>query len=166
MTPQNEKQQTSGKSAAFSGHRHIAAKREMEIYVKTLTNILLLYRQGYRTFYCGMAIGFDLLAAEAFRQAKGYHPDMRLIACVPFIGQDKYYSPKDKIRYAALLDMADEKIVLSKSFSRYAYLRRNDYMLSKADTIIAYLDPSKSTGGTAYTISKAHEQNKDVVNLF
>lgn len=51
-------------SVAFSGHRTIAEDRKDEIRKKLRGKIRLLYAMGITNFYCGMALGFDMLAAE------------------------------------------------------------------------------------------------------
>ena len=45
------------------------------------------------------------------------------------------------------------------------YFRRNEYMVRKADTVIAYWDLVPK-GGTFYTVSKALESGKPVINLY
>lgn len=156
-----------GLSAAFSGHRTISEAKAEELENKLIETIRNLYNQGYRTFYCGMAIGFDLMVAFCLVYVKQeYGLDIRFIACIPFIGQESLFSEEDKFRYNTILQAADEKVVIAKQYSKYSYLRRNDYMLQHSSTLIAYHDPSLSKGGTAYTIRKAIEMKKDVVNLF
>ena len=45
------------------------------------------------------------------------------------------------------------------------YFRRNEYMVRKADTVIAYWDLVPK-GGTFYTVSNALESGKPVINLY
>ena len=52
-------------SVAFSGHRlvqRVLRKQVKNLLVKEIENA---YNMGYRYFLCGMAMGFDLMAAEA-----------------------------------------------------------------------------------------------------
>ena len=51
-------------SVAFSGHRTIAENCKDEIRKKLRGKIRLLYAMGFTNFFCGMALGFDMLAAE------------------------------------------------------------------------------------------------------
>lgn len=55
-----------------------------------------LYRAGYTTFLSGMADGFDMLVAGAILHPKMKHPQIRLVAVVPFKGQELGYSESDK----------------------------------------------------------------------
>ena len=51
-------------SVAFSGHHTIAEDSKDEIMKKLRGKIRLLYAMGITNFYCGMALGFDMLATE------------------------------------------------------------------------------------------------------
>jgi hypothetical protein len=61
--------------------------------------------------------------------------------------------------------MADEVITISDSFSNFAYLKRNDYMISHSSQLIAYWDEI-SLGGTSYTVRKAYEKKLTIYNLY
>ena len=72
-----------------------------------------LYRHGgIRHFYCGMATGFDLLAAEAVLELKEQLPDITLSAVVPYRNQSERFYPSAKAKYAQLLNKADDVVVL------------------------------------------------------
>ncbi len=135
------------KSCAFTGHRMI----EKDFLPKALwDNIEMLIKAGVYDFYNGMAQGFDLLAAEATLMLKKQYPQVRLIACIPCYHQEKNYTDTDKARYAAILQKADEKILLSENYFRGCMLVRNKYMVDRADVLIAYYNHEK--GGAAYTV--------------
>ena len=51
-----------------------------------------LYLRGVRTFYSGMAEGFDLLAARAVLDLQSKYSDVQLIAAVPFRGHGRSFS--------------------------------------------------------------------------
>ena len=50
-----------------------------------------------------------------------------------------------------------------KKYRKRCYLRRDEYMVRKADTVIAYWDLVPK-GGTFYTVNKALESGKSVIN--
>ena len=166
MRTEKNEQQTLGRSAAFSGHRHISPDRAPSLLKDLGTTIARLYEEGVTTFYCGMAMGFDLMAAESVLNLRALHPEVKLIAVIPFKGQDKFYDDEDKTRYAQVLASADAKVFISKSYSKSSYLCRNIYMLKNATTLVAYLDPNKKDGGTAFTCSHAIEYGVSVINLY
>ena len=52
------------KSVAFTGHRRIPSEELNVLRNAVRTKVKLLYAMGITDYYCGMAVGFDLLAAE------------------------------------------------------------------------------------------------------
>ena len=136
-------------SVAFSGHRTIAEDRKDEIRKKLRGKIRLLYAMGITNFYCGMALGFDMLAAEEVISLKVELPNLKLIAVIPYDGQNERWSAREQDRYWDILDKADDAILLSKHYFNGCLLRRNDYMLSHSCGLIAFFD-GKPKGGTFY----------------
>lgn len=116
-------------------------------------------------FYCGMALGFDLMAAEVVLSLKEQFPDIRLIAVVPFSGQSDRWDSSEQERYYRILAKTDMVVVLSGNYFRGCLLRRNDYMLSHSCGVIAYYD-GKPQGGTFYTVRKAERMKMEVVNIY
>ena len=150
------------KSCAFIGHRTI----EEDFSPKKLWETIERYIQnGATDFYNGMAQGFDLLAAEATLMLKRRYPKVRLIACIPCYNQERAYSDTDKARYVAILQKADEKILLSEEYHRGCMLIRNQYMVDHADALIAY--SKKETGGAAYTVKYCQKKypEKEIIYI-
>ncbi|MBQ3018995.1 MAG: DUF1273 family protein [Clostridia bacterium] len=135
------------KSCAFTGHRTLDKDFSQKLLKKY---VLALIDDGVENFYTGMAMGFDLLAAETVLACKKKFPQVKLIACIPYYGQEQNFSGKDKGRYASILKKADEKVLLSETYTRNCFLERNRYMCDRADVLVAYL--RKEEGGTAYTV--------------
>ena len=59
----------------------------------------------------------------------------------------------------------DRVVMVSENYHKGCYLRRHEYMVRKTDTVIAYWDLVPK-GGTFYTVSKALESGKPVINLY
>ena len=135
------------KSCAFTGHRTLDKDFSQKLLKKY---VLALIDDGVEIFYTGMAMGFDLIAAETVLSCKKKFPNVRLIACIPYYGQERRFSEKDKDRYAAILKKVDEKVLLSTEYKKSCFLERNRYMCDRADVLVAYL--RKEEGGTAYTV--------------
>lgn len=74
-------------AVAFTGHRIVPFGKQREVEVKLSKAIREHYQRGCRDFLCGMAIGFDMFAAEAVINLKKELPQIRLIAVVPYRGQ-------------------------------------------------------------------------------
>lgn len=155
-----EKEITIEKSCLFTGHRSL---REDFDLVGLKRAIFELIKKGVDTFYCGMAVGFDMLAGEVILKAREKFPSIKLIACIPFVGQEKYYDEEDKKRYASLLESADERVIISDRFSKASYLKRNRYMADRSKYMIAYL--KEKSGGTAMTVDY-FKTKKDVEIIY
>ena len=152
-------------SVAFSGHRSVPEHRKEEIKKKLRGKIRLLYAMGIRIYFCGMALGFDMLAAEMVLSLKSELPQLKLIAVVPFKEQSARWNYQEQARYKRLLSQCDDTIMLSKAYYNGCLLRRNDYMLVHSCGLIAFFD-GKPKGGTFYTYRKAKSLGMDIINLF
>ena len=153
------------KSVAFSGHRKIPASGIDRLRSQLRSAILRLYDAGCVDYISGMAVGFDLLAAEAVLELRGEGTELRLTAAIPCPGQSRFYSVGDKARYQKVLNEADRIVTVSKSYHRGCMLRRNDYLVDNSGQFIAYYDGSRR-GGTAYTVSRAKAAGRPVTNLY
>lgn len=151
-------QQNNKKACAFTGHRELERDFSPRILKKEVENLIM--QEKVDTFYVGMAMGFDLIAAETVLKLKRKY-DVKLIACIPFYGQEKYFSDKDKKRYAEILKKCDESILISENYYKGCLLKRNRYMVDNADFLIAYL--KKDIGGTAYTVNYYMKNKKNPV---
>ena len=122
-------------TCAFTGHRSL----EKDFSEKKLKEeIERVISMGATDFYNGMAMGFDLIAAETVLSLKKKNPSLRLICCVPFYGQERFFSERDKKRYYQILKKADIHLQLSDSYTKDCMHKRNRYMADRADILIAY----------------------------
>lgn len=156
-----EKDKSPPETCAFTGHRELGDDFSKS---KLKKQIRACIEEGVTTFFSGMATGFDLVATELVLELKKKHPDVKLVACVPCLGQEKYYSEADKARYVKYLKKADEVVVLSEQYFRGCMQKRDRYMADRADVLIAYC--RKSKGGTAYTVSYFKKKNLDARILY
>lgn len=154
-----------GCSVAFTGHRMIPYKEFREVRTKVSNEVRELYAQGFRNFLCGMALGFDMLAAEEVLKLKKELPEIRLVAVIPYRGQSERWGKNLQERYFSLVVKADEEVVLSESYFPACFLGRNDFMLAHVSAVVAYYD-GKPKGGTFYTVRKAKTKGLRVVNLY
>ena len=152
-------------SVAFSGHRSVPEHRKEEMKKKLRGKIRLLYAMGIRNYFCGMALGFDMLAAEMVLSLKSELPQLKLIAVVPFKGQSVRWNYQEQARYKRLLSQCDDAITLSQVYYNGCLLRRNDYMLAHSCGLIAFFD-GKPQGGTFYTCRKAKSMGLEIINQF
>lgn len=149
-------------ACAFTGHRDLDADFS-EKALREETEKLIL--RGVTDFYNGMAMGFDLIAAETVLKLKKKYPKIRLIACIPCYNQERGFTDKDKKRYVKILKKADEKVQLADEYYRGCMQVRDKYMAERADVMIAYC--KKETGGAAYTVRcfKRVHKNGEIIFL-
>lgn len=152
-------------SVCFSGHRDVPFGKQKELKQHLRFEIAKAYADGYRCFYCGMAMGFDLLAAEAALSLQSELRDLQVIAVVPFRDQTAKWSKEAQSKYNSILRIVDDVTVLSERYYNGCLLRRNDYMVNHSSRLIAYYNGSNK-GGTFYTVKKAGQNWLEVVNLY
>ncbi len=144
---------------AFTGHRTYRSQGD-----EALRRLVgEAYDRGCRTFLSGMAVGFDLAAAECVLTCRDSLPGVRLVAVVPFEGQQERFSLLDKVRFERIVAAADETLVLSARYHRGVYSRRNDFLVDHAAQLVAWFDGSP--GGTSYTVRRALRLGRRIDNL-
>lgn len=98
----------------------------------------------------GMALGWDQAVAWAALRL-----EIPLIAALPFKGQERSWSSWQKQQYEEILSKAARIHVVCPWSFTIAYQRRDEWMVNRADEILALWDGSPS--GTGYTIKYAEE---------
>ncbi len=149
-------------TVCFTGHRSIR-KADEEALARLDALLEILYRQGYRDFLCGGAVGFDLLAAEHVIALRSRHADVRLIFCLPCADQSARWNRADCIRYERLLYLSDETRVLSPHYYEGCMQVRNAYMVDRSYLCVAFMQ--RLRGGTLSTVRYALSQDVPVVNI-
>lgn len=158
------------KAVSFTGYRTEKILRTCKapsplnyVLIETIKVVEQLYNEGYTTFLSGMAKGFDLIAAEAVLIVKEQHSDIRLIAIIPYEGQELGYKEADKYQYNRVYKSADEVVFTAKRYHEKAYFDRNDYLLANCSKIVCYY--TGLVGGTMYTVNRAKKANIPIVNI-
>lgn len=147
-------------TACFTGHRKNLGKEEVQDTEEVIDFAIAI---GYKTFLCGMAMGFDSLAFECVYKRKKMDKEIRLIACVPCKGQEKYFPKKEQKAYQSRLNQADQVLILSEKYFSGCMHVRNRFMVDHSSCVIAFL--RENTGGTAYTVNYAKEKKKLLINV-
>jgi uncharacterized phage-like protein YoqJ len=149
------------KSAAFTGHRELGEDFKEIFLIKTIKECV---KMGVCVFYCGMAKGFDLLAAELVLKEKQFSP-VKLIACVPYPTQAAAFGDEDRKRYETVLSQADETVVLCDKYSPQCFQKRNEYMADRADILISYCRKKQSGTGRTVAYFKKNKPDNPVFEL-
>ena len=127
--------------------------------------LLSLIGSGCKTFYSGMAMGFDIIAAEVvlmLKRAYGFS-DIKLICVLPFSEQGESFTSFWKKRFYAVLEECDPKIILSEDYFSGCYKKRNIYMVNNSDCVLTWFDGKQ--GGTRNTLDYAVSQKRYVINI-
>lgn len=145
---------------ALTGHRDLPADFDVGALSDKLEQLI---GRGCRRFLCGMAMGFDLTALACLVQLRDSFP-LTLVACVPFLGQERGFPEEERQRYRRLMAQCDEKVILRGRYAPDCLLARDRYMVDRADVLLAYC--TRRTGGTAYTVRYALSCGVPVERLF
>lgn len=99
-------------TVCFTGHRsqklpwrfNEQDKRCIAMKTTLSSEIANAIQKGFKTFLCGMALGFDTICAETVLSLKNEYPYIKLIGVLPCRNQDARWRYKDKERYKNLFD--------------------------------------------------------------
>ena len=151
------------KTCFFSGHRNMPAEEKSRVYKKLNKQIEILINNGYDTFICGGALGFDTLCASAVLAAKSRNENIRLVLALPCENQTERWQRKDIEIYNSIIEKSDKVIYTSSQYDNGCMHRRNRFMADHSSLCICYL--KRSFGGTAYTVKYAAEKGLKIINL-
>lgn len=145
---------------AFAGHSVIASNFEVKELVKEeIRNIMT--DVGTVTCYFGGYGDFDEICAQACRELKKENADIEMIYVTPYIRL------KEQVRIEEMQrrGLYDRSIYppIENTPPRFAISKRNEWMMKKADLIIAYVNCSY--GGAYKSLRVAKSQKKRIVNI-
>lgn len=145
----------------FTGHRpEKLHSSERLIKIALAKEIWIAYQEGFRTFITGMARGVDIWAGELILRLRSSHQDVRLICALPHPDFEKSWDTEWQDRYNVIRDQADYEATICESISKYAYQRRNEWMVDHSARVIAVYNGTK--GGTRNTIEYAVKNNVNI----
>lgn len=147
----------------FTGHRELEEAELPGLRQALELTLEAAWAQGYRYFYNGGALGFDLVAAEAVLSCKCRHQEIALEIVVPHAHQTSGWPEVERCRYERLRYMADRVEQLSPLYYRGCYHVRNRYMVDRSGLCLCYFNHMR--GGTAYTVAYAAREGVRLVNL-
>ena len=133
----------------FCGHRDLDDPEAIRRWLAEMVERLIV--EGADRFLLGGYGAFDALAASVVFQAKQKHPPVRSILVLPYLDRKVDASLYDTTMYPPLEAVP----------RRFAIVRRNEYMVSQSDAVIAYV--LYSWGGAAATLRYAEKQQKRII---
>ena len=152
-------------ACCFTGHRKISVKLLNTVSERLTETVNSAIQNGYRYFITGGAVGFDTMAAQTVLNAKQEHTrkKIKLILAIPYPEQADEWDKSDVDEYERIKALADEVIYISKEKKKGCMHKRNRYMVDNSSLCVAYM--TKKSGGTAYTVEYAQENNKKICNI-
>lgn len=131
---------------------------------KLFEAILSLASEGCETFYSGVAMGFDLVAAELVLLCRSSgNCGARLVCVVPYKGQQESWPNDWQQRHSRVLSQADEVVYLSEKYFAGCFQKRNEYMVDNSGVLLTYYDGKK--GGTGNTVHYAKRRGLPIINI-
>ena len=115
------------------------------------------------TFLSGMAMGFDIIAAEAVLLLKCRNPHIKLICALPFEEQGLGFPEPWRERHEKILYSADKVIKVSEDYFAGCYAKRNTFMVDNSDYVVTWFDGKH--GGTENTLKYAAKKRRHIINL-
>ena len=140
------------------------APEMLELKEKLRLAVRMAYDDGYRAFICGMAEGFDLLAAEAVLELCSKFPDAHLVAAFPSPESRTHHSLPVRERIERITAGAGLICYCRKSYVKGCELERNAFMVRSCSRIIGYYNGLSN--GTAHCWKLALSQRLETVNLY
>ena len=150
-------------SVCFTGHRSIDPSHAVMIPPLLEQLLRTLIKHGIINFYAGGAIGFDTVAAITVLKLKKEFPHINLNLILPCKTQSKPWNEGDRKIYESILLKADNVEYVCESYTSTCMHMRNRRLVECADICIAYC--VHSGGGSAYTVTYALNNKKEVINL-
>lgn len=139
-----------------TGIRYFLFKRKLK------KSIIKAIEDGYTLFISGMALGYDMLAAELVLELKKIYPNIKLECAIPCINQCSKWSKESIMQYQNICNKADFVTNVSDTYYFNGCMaKRNKYMVDKSSRIIACYNGS--AGGTQQTIRMAEDAGLNVV---
>ena len=101
---------------------------------RIMGEILRLYRQGVRTFLCGMAVGAETAAGEAVLALRDSTlSDLRLVGVLAWEERTNNWSEPDRDRFFAVMERCDGEIMLQTAYTEGALERQREYLLQNSE---------------------------------
>lgn len=111
-----------------------------------------------------MCRGTDLWAGEIVLEERQNNTELCLIATIPHPNFETHWEDTYKALYYKVLKGADISKVISNTYYKACYQKRNAWMVDHSSRIIAAYNGDK--GGTKNTIDYAKKQDIDIINIF
>ncbi len=125
-----------------------------------------LYKRGVRTFWIGGAEGVDMWSAEILIQLKSYeaYRDIKIMLAIPFEEYNKNWTKKSKERLKNIIKHSEKVVVVNSEEQpkEKQYRKRNEYMIEKADCLLAVFNKDKITARSGTNMTAQFALKKQI----
>jgi uncharacterized phage-like protein YoqJ len=115
-------------------------------------------------FVTGMAIGADQIFAKAAIGLKESGFSLKIIAAIPFVGQERKWPKQSQKQYNDILKQCESYIVSPGGYGIHKMQVRNKWMVDRSQHVLAIWDGIES-GGTWNCIKYAKSLGKFIIVL-
>ena len=136
----------------FCGHSTVYDKEEAE--ERLYFQIEKLIQKGADEFLFGGYGEFDLLSARTVKKLKKKYAHIKSILVIPYMDMEYNKELYDASEYPPIENVPP----------RFAIIKRNEYMISIADVVVAYI--IHTVGGAWRTYCYATRRGKEIINLY
>ncbi|MFE8701190.1 SLOG family protein [Cytobacillus sp. FJAT-54145] len=148
-------------AVCFTGHRpnKLGGYNEFNpiaryVMQELLREIEFLIEEGKSVFISGMALGVDMWAAEAVLNLRKKYPHIKLIAAVPFEGQEKKWPLSSQERWRRIVVEANQVVQVNEpGYAGWKMQSRNEWMVDHASVVVAVWNGT--SGGTGNCVRYA-----------
>ena len=140
---------------AFAGHSIIPASNNIKEIVKEQIKRSIIKEEKISCYLGGYG-DFDKICAAACKELKKEYSNIELIYITPYLSLSEQEKINEMMRYG----FCDTSIYppIENTPPRFAILKRNEWMMSNADLIIAYVNCSY--GGAYDSQTKKQKNNQ------
>ena len=122
-------------------------------------------KYGLKNFLIGMAEGFDMIAAELLLKLRRSYGYIKIIAVIPFVGQERMWQSIQRERYHKILKQCDDKIILSQKYTDDCLNDRNKFMVENSSVIIACHNGKPSGTGNTIKYGRRSSCKIKIINI-
>lgn len=157
----------------FTGHRpgqlggYNEHNETMTRVRKLLHNLIQrAIANGYTRFVSGMALGLDMVAANLVLQERKKNSDVKLVAAIPFKGQEKKWPIHAQKAWLAVIEQADEVYYVSDpGYAAWKMQKRNEWIVNQSNALIAVWNGRKSGTGNCVEYAKKAAHKPVIIQL-
>ena len=145
---------------AFAGHSYVCATTQIKKLVTEQIKSAIV-NEDFVTFYIGGYGDFDSICAQVCKELKQERPGIEVVYVTPYIS----LSEQSKIDDLKRFGLCDSTIYppIENIPPRFAILKRNEWMMTNADLIIAYV--KYNSGGAYKSLQIAKRREKRIINI-